>query len=186
MTVSSTLRKLLDVILEEAGRNPAFSERLGAVLNPSGDLTRPSSGRSTARRTMAVLDPIELARIGEGELRTRLSALNLEQLRDVVAQYGMDPRRLVMKWKDEARVRERIVEVAIQRSRKGEVFSSKYLQATASGRAFRRGSRRSRGRLFCRASRPPHTSPEAGRGDICCRRGRHTAPASPRGRYPNR
>jgi hypothetical protein len=51
------------------------------------------------RRTPAVLDPIDAARQGEEALRQRLAALSLEQLKDVVADYGMDPGKLVMKWK---------------------------------------------------------------------------------------
>ena len=85
----------------------------------SGD-TKPKGGR----RTPAVLDPVELARQGEDVLRAQLNMLNREQLRDVVAQYGMDPGRLVMKWKDTNRVMDRIVELALTRATKGDAFRS--------------------------------------------------------------
>jgi hypothetical protein len=55
-------------------------------------------------------------------LRLDLSALNIEQLKDVVAQHGMDPGKLVMKWKDPARIIDRIVELAMARSTKGDAF----------------------------------------------------------------
>jgi hypothetical protein len=55
-------------------------------------------------------------------LAGRLAALDLEQLRDVVAFYGMDPRRLVMKWKTTERVVAHIVETVQTRSRKGDAF----------------------------------------------------------------
>ena len=51
-----------------------------------------------------------------------LAYLDLEELRNIVAQFGMDPRRLVMKWKDAQRVREHVVATTIQRSRKGDAF----------------------------------------------------------------
>jgi hypothetical protein len=49
-----------------------------------------------------------------------MSAISLEQLRDIVAQYGMDPGKLVMKWKDSKRVMDRIVELALVRATKGD------------------------------------------------------------------
>ena len=52
----------------------------------------------------------------------QLAELNLEELRDIVAQFGMDPRRLVMKWKDARRVREHIEATTAQRSRKADAF----------------------------------------------------------------
>ena len=48
--------------------------------------------------------------------------LTLDQLRDIVAQYGMDPSKLVMKWKDPERVMDQIVELALTRSIKGDAF----------------------------------------------------------------
>jgi hypothetical protein len=69
-------------------------------------------------------DPVELARQGEAALRARLAGLNLEQLKDVVADYGMDPGKLVLKWKTADRIIDRIVEVSIGRAKKGEGFLS--------------------------------------------------------------
>jgi hypothetical protein len=43
-------------------------------------------------------------------------------LRDVVADYGMDPGKLVMKWRDADRIVDRIVEVARGRAQKGSAF----------------------------------------------------------------
>ena len=69
------------------------------------------------------VSPVQLAREGEQQLRVALGSLNLEQLRDVVADYGMDPGKLVMKWRDAERVVDRIVEVAVGRAHKGSAFS---------------------------------------------------------------
>jgi hypothetical protein len=69
-----------------------------------------------------VIDPIELGRQGEAILRTRLNELDIEQLRDIVAQYGMDPGKLVMKWKDATRIIDRIIEVSLSRATKGDAF----------------------------------------------------------------
>jgi hypothetical protein len=78
--------------------------------------------RGANRRAPAVLDPVQLARQGEPALRTGLSKLKLEQLKDIVADYGMDSGKLVLKWKTPERIIDRIVEVSLSRIRKGEGF----------------------------------------------------------------
>ncbi len=80
--------------------------------------------RKGGRRAPAVLDPVELASRGESALREGLRVLTLEQLRDIVAEYGMDSGKLVMKWKDIDRVTDRIVELALARAIKGDAFRS--------------------------------------------------------------
>lgn len=70
----------------------------------------------------AVVDPVEVARQGEQALKSRLSALSLDQLKGIVADYGMDPGKLVMKWKSAERVIDRIVEISMARAQKGNVF----------------------------------------------------------------
>lgn len=58
----------------------------------------------------AGLDPFKiLADSGEEKPVSQLAELDLEHLRDIVAQFGMDPRRPAMKWKEPRRVREHIV-----------------------------------------------------------------------------
>jgi len=48
----------------------------------------------------------------------------LEQLKDIVADYGMDPGKLVMKWKSSDKVIDRIVEISLARAQKGDAFRS--------------------------------------------------------------
>lgn len=83
-----------------------------------------AGARPKNRRPPAVLDPVAVAREGEVALRERLAPLSFDQLRDIVADYGMDPGKLVMKWKDPARVLDRIVEVSLQRASKGDAFKA--------------------------------------------------------------
>jgi hypothetical protein len=126
-------------VADEAEHNPEFRRRLEEALRLSSDrieerfarpgVSRPSAfreadGRPKNRRSAAVLNPIEVASEGEEQLRKRLAALTLDQLRDVVADYGMDPGRLVMKWKSAERVVNRIVELSMSRARKGDAFRS--------------------------------------------------------------
>ena len=133
MTVKKKLTALLREIAAEAEANPAFQARLAQAL---GTDEKPAKApverkrhakaaehkRPSNRRTPAALDPVQLARISESELREALGKLDIEQLRDVVADYGMDPGKLVMKWRDADRITDRIVEVARGRAQKGSAF----------------------------------------------------------------
>lgn len=131
MNIKRTLSALVSVIAEEADRNEAFKASLEIALSINNGATHErQASRNTGtkprrrRRTPAVLDPVELARQGKDVLRAQLSVLSLDQLRDIVAQYGMDPGKLVMKWKDSNRIMDRVVELALARATKGDAFRS--------------------------------------------------------------
>lgn len=53
-----------------------------------------------------------------------MAALSIEQLRDIVAEQGLDPGKLVLKWKSTDRIIDRIVEISIARAQKGDAFRS--------------------------------------------------------------
>lgn len=134
MSLRNTLSRLMRVVIEEAERNPDFEAALNDALNfplSKRKLTKVEgfgqegdgeSKRGKNRRASAVLDPVQVARDGELTLRTELEKLSLDQLRDIVAEYGMDPGRLVMKWNTPERVIDRIVEMAVARAHKGNAF----------------------------------------------------------------
>lgn len=136
MTIKRILSSFMREVLAEMERNPEFAHKLEDALNLSkvtspkekiGELGRPAMGgvgprRAANRRAEAVLDPVQVARTGEEHLRHMLSPLSLTQLLDIVAEFGMDTGKLVMKWKDPERVIDRIVEIAMARSQKGDAF----------------------------------------------------------------
>lgn len=119
------LRELCEQLVQRAEAEPAsagaLADRVAALLDEDVKPTR-KPPRRTGRRDAPVLDPFEIYRQDPAALRQRLGALDLEQLRDVVAHHGMDPRRLVMKWKTADRVVDHIVETVETRSRKGDAF----------------------------------------------------------------
>lgn len=121
--LAATCQNLLDA----ASEDPALAERVLRRLNGDPKLAAhvemPPGMKRTGRRGPAKLDPFKiLADGGEQALMAELAELDLEELRDIVAQFGMDPRRLVMKWKEAQRVREHVVATTAQRSRKGDAF----------------------------------------------------------------
>lgn len=134
MSLRNTLNRLMRVVIEEAERNPDFEAALNDALGSTPSKRRPArpeglghvedgeTKRGKNRRAPAALDPVQIVRDGEPALRIALEKLSLEQLRDIVAEYGMDPGRLVMKWNATERVIDRIVEMAIARAHKGNAF----------------------------------------------------------------
>lgn len=122
MSLQHKLRALVDIVLEEANHNPAFAEKLGALLGEPRP-TEKIVGKRTGRRTPAILDPFAIMQEkGELPLREALRKLDLEQLRDIVAEYGMDPAKLAMKWKAADRVIDLVVSTAALRLTKGDAF----------------------------------------------------------------
>lgn len=134
MNLRTTLNRLVKVVTDEAERNPAFEAALNEALS-TGPKRRLDEGRQASesldsegvkrgknRRPPATLDPVQVFREGELALRSALERLSLDQLRDIIAEYGMDPGRQVMKWKAPERVIDRIVEMSTTRAHKGDAF----------------------------------------------------------------
>lgn len=134
MSLKNTLHRLIRAVIEEAERNPDFeaalidaldsapSKRKSARAESPRQVDANEAKRGKNRRAPAVLDPVQVARDSESGLRSALEKLSLDQLRDIVAEYGMDPGRLVMKWNTPERVIERIVEMSVARAHKGNAF----------------------------------------------------------------
>ncbi len=129
------LKQLLSLVMEEAQANEAFGKKLEALLLPpvtpqdksgKGDTEEKSrTKRSTTRslRDPAVLNPTAvLMQEGEEALYTRLSGLSEKELKDIIAQYGMDTKKLAMKWKSLDKLKGLIVDVSRTRAAKGDVF----------------------------------------------------------------
>ncbi|WP_370500603.1 hypothetical protein NWT09_05255 [Mycolicibacterium sp. jd] len=134
---------LATVVAEEARRNVNFRSRLTEVLAgvsqsefPAVDgvaatADRPLSGGTSkpppkrGRRSPGPWDPYTVyAEVGESGLRERLAALELEQLRDIISEHGMNHDGKAMRWKTADRVVGRIVERVVDRSGKGDAFRS--------------------------------------------------------------
>jgi hypothetical protein len=114
-------------LLAAASEDPVLAERALRRLHADPKLARfvemPPGLKRTGRRAAAKLDPFKVfAESDEQALMAQLGDFGLEELRDIVAQFGMDPRRLVMKWKDAQRIREHVVATTAQRARKGDAF----------------------------------------------------------------
>lgn len=124
--LAGQLARLFAAIAAEAGRGPRLANALAKALRepaPVGRQSRVASSRSSNRRNAGPLDPFAVyVEGGEELLRKRLTSLPLDELRDIIAEHGMDNDRLAMKWKDPRRVIDRIIERVESRSEKGSAF----------------------------------------------------------------
>jgi hypothetical protein len=118
MTIEERLASLFAEIQREVRRNPDFAERIAKAL----DADRPEEPGRPHRRSPGVLDPFDLIQQGEEALKARLEGLDVEQLKDIVAEHGMDRSKLAMKWKTKDRLISLIVSIVASRARKGEAF----------------------------------------------------------------
>jgi len=129
MNLRSTLLELARAVADQADRDHEFAKQVLTILGAGkADATGQAAlhnlqtKRARHRRPEAAIDPVEVARGGEELLRSRLAALSLDQLKDVVAEHGMDSGKLVMKWKSRERVIDRIVQISLSRAQKGDAF----------------------------------------------------------------
>jgi hypothetical protein len=130
MNLKKALRAIGAIVMDEVDRNPDFAQRLRQALTTSisasttvkTDAATPLKKNNRSREP-AVLDPTAtLADHGDHALRLALQDLPIEQLLDIVAEFAMDPSKLVMKWKSSERIIEHIVDSAKRRSVKGDAF----------------------------------------------------------------
>ena len=123
MSAIDALRSLFDEILREARTNARFADRLATALESRTPLgSGGPSRRRGGRRPAGALDPFALYQLGEEELRRRLQGLDIEQMKDIVAEHGMDSSKLAMKWKMPTRLIELIVNTVRARVEKGDAF----------------------------------------------------------------
>ena len=118
--LADRLALFITAVAKEAKARKAFSRDLLEALSPQ-ESDSPTSKRPHRRRPGPV-NPFKLYESGEDELRRRLSELNVEQLKDIIAEHAMDRDKLAMKWKTPERLVERIVETVKSRVAKGEAF----------------------------------------------------------------
>lgn len=127
--LKARLSKLAAAVAEQASRDPEFAMKIEEIMGGEGVAKAKSTignlgTRKGGRRAPSLIDPVAIAQSGPEALRNALEALDVGQLLDIVAEYGMDPGKLVMKWKDRDRISERIVEASLSRATKGDVFRS--------------------------------------------------------------
>lgn len=101
--LKKNMKALFDLIIDEAEKNEEFASSLSKIFCGDTTVTKAKESsigkRASNRRDKAVVAPIKLAE--DGELSEDvLSPLSEKELKDIIANYGMAPSKLAMKWKD--------------------------------------------------------------------------------------
>lgn len=106
--------------------DPEFAKQIDSlfkILSEPGAKNVPKSKKHRSRRNTGVIDPFELFKYqGDQVLRQQLQALQIEQLKDIIAEHGMDSTRRAMSWKKSERLIELIIQTVKRRDRRGDAF----------------------------------------------------------------
>lgn len=120
------LRALFKVVIDEAESNEEFAKKIVNALYENIEIgvlrTELNTKRGANRRDPAVLDPVQMVMDGDDSLKERLEGLTSKELKDIIADYGMDSSKLAMKWKDKERLINLILDTATRRASKGDAF----------------------------------------------------------------
>lgn len=117
MKSTPKLKEFFEIILSEVNSNPNLEKKITDFFN---NVNEKRSKRN--KRKAAVLDPIKHLQEGRDKLFNLLTELDIEQLKDIIAEYGMDQAKLVMKWKNKEKIIEHIIQLSEARLNKGKFF----------------------------------------------------------------
>ncbi len=123
MKSENEVRGLIEAVLSELESDPNLAARLREILKGRDTRSTTKKRPSRHRRPPGAFDPFEVYANGdEPALRSRLQELNIEQLKDMVAEHGMDQAKLAMKWRTSNRLIDLIATTVRDRARKGDAF----------------------------------------------------------------
>ncbi len=121
VNTDKVLKAICDEFLKEVRLNPDLRARIETIIRGENTVEKAAPQRPH-RRKPGPLNPMEVYRQGEDILRKMLDRLEVEQLKDIIAEHGMDRSKLAMKWKSNQRLAELIITAAKSRSQKGDAF----------------------------------------------------------------
>ena len=120
MKTITQLNKIFRIITNEVQNNPEFAKRIESAIMSVASVEPP---KKKNRRSPPIFDPFEVFQSkGEESLRNKLNQLKNEQLKDIIAEFGMDQSKLAMKWRKQERLTNHIVMMVVERSSKGDAF----------------------------------------------------------------
>jgi hypothetical protein len=128
-TVLALWKKVSACIADEISNNDEFAKGMGSIFDNNlvkvhstkvqPDKTKPKRGN---RREPSKVNPFALLEQGTDILKAALEPLDVEELKDVIAENGMDTAKLAMKWKDRNRLILHIIDTTQRRSTRGDAF----------------------------------------------------------------
>lgn len=124
MKIDQRLKRLFAVLHDAVRDDPALAAKVEEALGIQEKRDTPPLTKvdTRHRRKPAAFDPFVEFSKSEEFLLAKLRQLDLEALKDIVAQFGMDSAKLVMKWKTPERVIDHIVATVRSRATRGDAF----------------------------------------------------------------
>jgi len=120
-TLTRLLKQLAEVVAEEAEQNPAFAEKLDAILAPLP--AAPANSKKSKLPTKAAPDVYaELQSRGEEEFRFWLAGLGVPTLKAIVKANGFDPTKQSNRWSEPDKFVPLILEQVRARLKRGSAF----------------------------------------------------------------
>jgi len=123
--LTRALRALVELVEDEAARNPAFAQRLEAIV---ADLPAGSAGKKPAK-PKAPAEDIEVPDVlkvfqdkGETEFRFWMRDFDLPILKAIVKANGFDPGKIAQRWTEPDKFIALIAEQTAARLRRGSSF----------------------------------------------------------------
>lgn len=122
--ITKKLQAFFKAVIDEAESNDEFAKKIIDALYKDSEISilKTETKRGANRRDPAILDPIRMVMDGDDSLKECLESLSDKELKDIIADYGMDPSKLAMKWKNRERLINLILDTAIRRASKGDAF----------------------------------------------------------------
>jgi hypothetical protein len=100
-----------------------LARQVAAALGDAQRAESPLTGRRGGRRSPGPFNPFDVfGEQGRAALTLRLEHCSVDELKDIIAEHGMDRDRLAMKWKTPQRLIDRVVETVESRATKGDAF----------------------------------------------------------------
>jgi hypothetical protein len=116
------LRGMVDLLADEAGRNPDFAARLDALLSVLPARTAPSKKNAKAEAEALPDVHAELAARSEAEFQLWLNGQPVNLLRALIRTHDLDSTRRTVKWKDAEKLAAFIAEGLRARLARGSSF----------------------------------------------------------------
>lgn len=123
--LTRALRALVELVEDEAARNPAFAQRLEAVIAdlPAGTTTKKPSKSKDSAEDIEIPDVLKaFQRKGESEFRFWLRDFDITTLKAIVKTNGFDPGKNSQRWTEPDKFIALITEQTAARLRRGSSF----------------------------------------------------------------
>lgn len=121
MDIEKILKNISREILIEIKTNSAFKSRIVKSIEQHIEFNSTKPAR-TNRRKQGIFDPMFVYNSQPDTLKPRLEELAIDELKDIIAEHGMDRAKLAMKWKSKERLIDLIITTVHNRSQKGDAF----------------------------------------------------------------